>query len=132
MHNTSSLDTSLIVRLFTEGDPRQYRKVVKLLSHPTQIYVVDDAAVIEMVHVLETVYGKDRADIVSDIKTLCSFNNAYVNQKAFLQVIELYVSHPKLSFVDCYLATRAEQRSAEPLLTFDHKLATQLHSVKEI
>ena len=132
MLNSSSLDTSIFIRLFTGDMPNQYKKVVKLLSDDSCTYIVEDCAIIEMVHVLETIYKKDRLDIARDVNFLCSIENVSASRDLFEQVGNLYYQHPKLSFNDCYLAVIAEGHSAEPLWTFDKKLATQLPSAKEL
>lgn len=132
MLNTSSLDTSIFIRLFTGDMPNQYKKVVKLLSDDSCTYIVEDCAIIEMVHVLETIYKKDRLDIARDVNFLCSIENVSASRDIFEQVSNLYYQHPKLSFNDCYLAVIAEGHSVEPLWTFDKKLAAQLPSAKEL
>ena len=48
----------------------------------------------------------------------------------FIAVLPIYTAHPKLSFVDCYLAALAQRTGAAPLLTFDKKLASQLPAVQ--
>lgn len=132
MSNISSLDTNIFIRLFSGDTPAQYKKVVELLSDENQTYVVEDAAILKMVHVLEVCYGKERLDIARDINFLCSIENISANRKLFERVAKLYYKHPKLSINDCYLAIMAEEKSAEPLFTFDKKLASQLPSAKEL
>jgi len=132
MLNTSSLDTNIFIRLFADDMPSQYKKVVRLFSDETQTYIIEDCAIIEMVHVLESCYEKDRLDIARDVNFLCSIENVSTNRKIFEEASSLYYKHPKLSFNDCYLAVMSEHRSAEPLWTFDKKLATQLPPAKEL
>lgn len=132
MTNTSSLDTNVFIRLFTGDMPSQYKKVTTLLSDETQSFIIEDVAIVEMAHVLEVCYGKDRLDVARDVNFLCSIDNIRANRTLFEQVAKLYYTHPKLSFNDCYLAVISELHSADPLLTFDKKLANQLPSAKEL
>jgi predicted nucleic acid-binding protein len=53
-------------------------------------------------------------------------NTIQCSRELFKEVLPAYTSHPKLSFVDCYLAILAQRTEAAPLLTFDKKLANQL------
>lgn len=132
MPNTSSLDTNIFIRLFSGDMPSQYKKVVELLSNEDQTFIIEDAAILEMAHVLEACYGKERLDIARDINFLCSIENVSTDRKLFERIAKLYYEHPKLSINDCYLTLMAEEKSAEPLLTFDKKLAAQLPSAKEL
>lgn len=132
MTNTSSLDTNAIVRLLVGDIPRQQKKVIELLSSDTQTFLVEDVAISEVVHVLETVYQYERDEVANYIQSFCRMRNILANKEVFDQTTAFYKKHPKLSFNDCYLAVMAEHRSAEPLFTFDKKLAKQLPSAKEL
>ena len=52
------------------------------------------------------------------------------NRKLFIEILSIYTSHPKLSFVDCYLEVFAASTGAAPLLTFDKKIGNQLSGTK--
>lgn len=132
MISTSSLDTNAIVRLLVGDIPKLQKKVVALLSDEAQTYLVEDVTVSELVHVLETVYHYKREEVADYVQSFCKMENISTNAAVFNQTVELYKNHPKLSFNDCYLAVMAEHHSAEPLWTFDKKLAKQLPSAKEI
>ena len=54
------------------------------------------------------------------------------NRGLFDLVLPYYESHPSLSFNDCMLAFYAELNHAEPLFTFDAKLAKQHPSAKKL
>ena len=131
MVNTSSLDTNAIIYLLVGTEPRLQNKVIELLSDRSQTFLVEDVTIIEVVHVLENYYQFKRGEVVQYIAMLLSIVNISVS-KIFYRVAKVYQEHPKLSFVDCYLACVAEEKSAEPLFTFDKKLAKQLPSAKEI
>ncbi len=42
-----------------------------------------------------------------------------------LDALELFAGHPTLSYEDCLLVAHARRDGAEPLWTFDQKLANQ-------
>lgn len=61
------------------------------------------------------------------VKTNIDFNKSVISS-----ALDLFVSHPKLSFVDCYLAVIAETSGETPLWTLDKKLATQSKAAKNL
>ena len=111
MPNTSSLDTNIFIRLFSGDMPSQYKKVVELLSNEDQTFVIEDAAILEMAHVLEVCYGKERLDIARDINFLCSIENVSTDRKLFERIAKLYYEHPKLSSAcsPMYFSIQSEQ-----------------------
>ena len=130
MLNTSSLDTNILVRLITNDNKRQSALARKLLTSETDHFVIDDVAIMETVHVLESCYNQSREEIVDNLKAVFSCGSVVYTFEAVEEVFPLYLSHPKLSFNDIYLSVKSEQKSAEPLWTFDKKLASQLQSPK--
>lgn len=128
--NTSSLDTNIILRVITKDVPELCERAENLLNQKLNIFVVEDVAVMEAVHSLETSYHHTRADIVLELQSFFASKNISYSADVFEAVYPLYLKHPKLSFNDIYLSVKSELRSAEPLWTFDKKLATQLASPK--
>lgn len=129
--NTASLDTSVIVRILVRDNEPAYQKSLKLLDQDLT-FVIADLAISESVYVLETVYEKSRAEI-NDL--FLFFLGRYDNKIKYnhdltAAVFPFYLKHPKLSFNDCCLAALAELNNAEPLFTFDKKLASQHPSAK--
>ena len=129
--NTASLDTSVIVRVLVCDNEPAYEKSLKLLNQDLT-FVISDLAISESIYVLETIYKKSRAEI-SDL--FLFFLGRYdskiqYNHDLTVAVFPFYLKHPKLSFNDCCLATLAELNNAEPLFTFDKKLAAQHPSAK--
>ena len=129
---SDSIDTNILVHYIINDVPGQREAVTKLLSTPGSFHRVSDLAITETVFVLETVYARSRAEIASLLTLFFSFFSETLSfdRSIFSKVIPVYVSHPKLSFNDCFLANDAEEYSAEPLFTFDKKLAKQHPSAK--
>jgi len=59
-----------------------------------------------------------------------SKDNILCNRGLFIETLSVYTSHPKLSFVDCYLDVFARSTNTAPLLTFDKKMGSQLFGTK--
>ena len=129
-YNTSSLDTNIILRTILNDIPKQLKLTKQLLGQENHTFLVEDVAIMECVHTLEKNYLKTREEIVQDLTDFFSVPNIHYSAEIFSEVYPLYLKHPKLSFNDIYLSVKSESKSAEPLWTFDQKLATQLPSPK--
>ena len=126
------IDTNIIVRLMTDDNQEQVKKVKKLFSHKNKLYVFEDSAMMEVVFVLSgPLYRLNREQISKGIKTVMLLPNLVCNKSIIEGALDLYVSHPKLSFVDCYLAVVTDTSQEKPLWTFDHKLLAQCPFAKE-
>ena len=111
--------------LLINDDPDQHEAVARLVETAQAPFLVADAAVIEVVFGLERYYKFSRAEIADTIENLMALLEIDRNRKLFERALPLFVKHPRLSFEDCCLATYAELGGAEPLWTFDQKLANQ-------
>lgn len=131
MTRNASLDTNALLRLILNDIPEQRKKVIDLLNLPDIEYHVSDLVVAEIIFNLQT-FGYTRKFISEKVQKLLAQPNINYNMPLFAQVFPYYVKHPALSFVDCYAAFDAEQANAEPLYTFDRKLANQHKCAKLI
>lgn len=126
------IDTNILIRLITRDDKKLLKKAEKLLSNQEKLFVFEDAAMMEVVFVLAgKVYEYSREKIAHKIKTVMLLPNLVCNKSVISGALDIYVAHPKLSFVDCYLAVLAETSQELPLWTFDHKLAEQCPIARE-
>jgi len=127
----ATLDTNLLLRLALHDVPRQYAAVKALVTAPGAHYRVTDTAISEMVHALAHHYCLTREQI-ADIVRAVILDPSIDTHKDFIEgVIEYFLDHPALSYIDCYLAEEARISGNTPLLTFDKKLAAQ-HPAAEI
>lgn len=131
MINTASLDTSLVVRVLSKDDEEKSRKVLELLASGGR-FILSDFALYETIYVLETVYDKSREEVVDLVSFFLTRYDETIqyNHALTSAVFPFYLAHPKLSFADCCLGVQAELDNAEPLFTFDKKLAQQHPSAK--
>ena len=118
------IDTNIIIRLIVRDNKEQLEKIRKLFSHKEKLYVFDDSAMMEVVFVLSgKIYQYSREKIAAKIKSIFELPNLVCNKSIIEGALDIYVEHPKLSFVDCYLAVVTETSGETPLWTLDHKLA---------
>lgn len=127
------IDTNVIIRLITGDDPKNYQKAKKLISRKNTTFILEDVAIMEAVYVLSgNQYNFSRKDISTSIDLISGFENVYFNKGVIEDTLNLYVDHPKLSFVDCYLAAITAISNETPLWTLDRKLAAQCPVAKEL
>lgn len=130
--NIERIDTSIVIRLIVGDDPKNCQKAEKLMAKKHKLFVFEDTAMMETVFVLSKVYKYPREKVVAGINLISRFDNIYFNKGLIEDALNLYLAHPKLSFVDCYLAASAALSGELPLWTLDHKLATQIPAAREI
>lgn len=124
--NVEHIDTNIIIRLITQDNPDEVKKAEKLIADKHKIYVFEDAAIMEVVFVLMSdFYRFTRQDVADSLKTIMLIDNIYFNKSVISHTLDMFVAHPKLSFVDCYLATVTDLSGETPLWTLDQKLAHQ-------
>lgn len=132
MRFSGSLDTNVLLRLLLNDIAKQHEAVKKLLREASGQFAVADIAVIELVFLLEKHYGFSRQQVSEAVTGLMLLRKINCNRALFERALQTYASHPALSFEDCCLSTYAVLNQAEPLWTFDKKLATQANSAKLI
>ena len=124
-----SLDANCILRWLLDDVPEQTILVTNLINSEEN-FAVADAALIEVVFVLEKLKKISRESIEKAVMTIIGKANILSNKELFVEILPIYKNHPKLSFVDCYLEVLARRTAATPLMTFDKKLANQLSGAK--
>ena len=130
--NPESIDTNINLRAILNDVPKQSQKARTLLARPNTIFHISDLTITETVFVLEKCYHLDRSIIAEILSIFLSNPSISYNMPLFSNVFPFYTEHPQLSFNDCCLATYAALNQAEPLWTFDRKLATQSPTAKEL
>lgn len=125
-----SLDANVVLRLLLNDVPDQHAAAVALVESADAPFVVADIAVIEVVFALCRHYEFSRTAAAEAVEALMSLTQIDCNHVMFKHVLPLFIDRPKLSFEDCCLAVSAELSNAEPLWTFDRKLAGQARSAR--
>ncbi len=121
-----SLDTSAVLRLLLNDIPEQTKEMAILLRRSKEQLAVADLVFVEMAHVLERYYQLERSDICSLFQSFMRLDVINCNRGMLERALAVFTKHPALSFEDCCLEVYAELNQAEPLYTFDQKLAKQL------
>jgi predicted nucleic acid-binding protein len=115
------IDTNLIVRYLVQDHGKHARAAEKLFDACDRgelILVVLPVVLAECVFVLDSFYGRPRADIASALGTLISSPGVEINDAAVhLDALKRY-RQTKIHFVDCLIAATAAAENA-PVATFD-------------
>lgn len=127
-----SFDTNAVLRLLLNDIPEQRIAVKKLMEKAVGQFSIADTAIIELVFVLDRYYGFNRSQIADSVEGLTKLKEINCNRALFERTLPLFVNHSALSFEDCCLAVYAQLNDAEPLWTFDKKLATQTSNTQLI
>jgi predicted nucleic-acid-binding protein len=120
-----SLDTNCILRWLLDDIP-EHTSLITTLINSDKSFSVADAVFIETTFVLEKLKKISRESIEKALITVIEKDNIFCNKELLMEILPIYSSHPKLSFVDCYLVVLARKSGNTPLWTFDEKLAHQL------
>lgn len=120
-----SLDTNALLRLLLNDIPEQHESVRNLFVKANSSFSVADTAIIELAFVLQRHYDFTRLQIAEAIGGLMRLREINCNRSLFENVLPLFTERTALSFEDCCLVMYATLNNAEPLWTFDKKLANQ-------
>lgn len=83
-----------------------------------------------MQFILSKVYELPREIVIDNIQAILNIESINCSRTMFRTVLPIYQTHSALSFVDICIAVQASLNNAEPLYTFDKKLANQMESAK--
>lgn len=119
------LDTNIIIRYLSRDDPD---KAARALAYFEQLEAgtggvsLTEAVLVETVQVLSSkrLYAMPRPTIQERLATIIRLRGVRLtNKRLYLRALDLYVSQPRLSFVDALLAVRAEAESPAIVISFD-------------
>jgi len=110
------LDTSSLIRFFTNDDPQKALKVKKLLEKEKEIFI-PEVVFPELEYVLKGKYKAKRVEIIKAFKFLFSRKNIKLTV-AIKKGIKLY-ENTNLDMADCLIAAHSLGRS---LASFDKAL----------
>jgi len=120
-----SLDTNCLLRWLLDDVPEK-TILINARVNSGENFAVADAAVIETIFVLEKIIKISRESIEEAVFMIIEKDSILCNRELFIEILQIYITHYKLSIVDCYLEVLARKTGNTPLLTFDKKLANQL------
>jgi predicted nucleic acid-binding protein len=121
----ASLDTNCLLRLMLGDVPEQQARVEALLRQGEPL-ILPDVALIEALFALERGMGITRPTICEAVRAVLALKAIRTDRTNWDEVLDTWLTHPRLSVVDAYLAHRAKTDGHEPLYTFDTKMIRQL------
>lgn len=119
-----SLDTNAVLALLLPGREKERLAVERQLK--SQECHISDLVFSEVEYVLNKGYEMNRGGVVDNIRAIVNVDTVTCNKTMLRQVLPLYERNKSVSFVDVCLAVQARLNNAEPLYTFDRKLARDL------
>lgn len=120
-----SLDTNSVIYLLTQDMPNENKAVRNLIERSGTLKVAIPVF-FELEYYFRKVGGMSRQLISENLLYIIEHPNLVTRQKLIIATLKDYLEHPKLSFIDCYLANFARETGDSPLHTFDRKLYLQL------
>ena len=123
---TGSLDTNLLLRLVINDMPKEADLVKRLIESTGESFSVADIVFVELDFAMRKHYGMSRSETCEILLYLVASPSLNLNKLMLEKALPIYQSHPALSLVDIMLSIYANINNANPLWTFDKKLASQL------
>ena len=116
-----AVDTNVLVRLFARDDAQQTACAEDFIENGAWVSI---PALIELLWVLSSAYGKRPADLMTTIEMLLKHRQLVVQDaEAVAAALDLFRARPALGFNDCLILHVAIKAGHLPLGTFDRKLA---------
>ncbi len=115
------LDTNLFLRYLhdgTEEDREKFRELINSALRNGTVFYIPSIVVIEMVYVLERVYGLSKTRVREMVESLLSLPVEIENVELFLKAFALY-EEENLKFGDALILACARVRGIKPVYTFD-------------
>lgn len=125
------LDTNCFLRLFLDDIPKQADEVEKLIKRAEKGRInifIPQIILFEINYIFQKYYVFPKQEIVDKLKVILTAPYFTVESKdIFGQAVLLY-EKKNISFVDCFLLSKAQSENAE-LITFDKKLKNLASSI---
>ena len=114
-------DTKVIVRLIARDDPRQ---LALAMSRASGGLWVSHVVLVEVAWVLESTYGRARADIANALELLLDHPDLTVEAPDVVRAaVEQFRTHRGIDFADSLILEIARKAGQLSLLTFDRSLS---------
>jgi predicted nucleic-acid-binding protein len=124
-----AVDTNVLVRLVARDDSRQTGAAESFIEKGAW---VSHLALAEATGVLEAVYGRTPADIITVVEMLLNHQTLTIQDSDVVSsALDHFRKRPALGFSDCMLMEIARKAGHLPLGTFDRSLS-KLPDAEEI
>ena len=117
----TGLDTNILVRIFIEDDPEQYRKVKEFLQSltPESPGYVSLIALIELVWVLRSRYPLNKAQLIQCMERLLEYPELVIEDHTAVTFALYRFSQFKADFADCLIERLGHAAGCKETVTFD-------------
>jgi predicted nucleic-acid-binding protein len=118
---TAYLDTNVLVRHLT-GDPEDMAQRATSYLRESDVLMLCDLVVAEVVYVLESYYEVPRARVAELVRSILAYESMHiVDSPLLLRALEVYEVH-RIDFAESYLVACAEASGATDIASFDRSL----------
>lgn len=112
------LDTSALIRFFTNDDPVKAKKIKLLLEDKSKSFIIPDVVFPELEYVLKSShYGASRLEILKAFRYLLSRKN--INKTKEVKIAFNIYKNSLLDFADCVVIASSKNHD---LVSFDKKM----------
>src|ERR1035441_7349512 len=117
----TGLDTNILVRVFIEDDPEQYRKVKEFLQSltPESPGYVSLIALIELAWVLRSRFLLNKIQLIKCLERLLDYPELMIEDHAAVTLALHRFSQFKADFADCLIERLGHAAGCRETITFD-------------
>jgi predicted nucleic-acid-binding protein len=117
----TGLDTNILVRIFIEDNPEQYRKVKQFLQTltPESPGYVSLIALIELVWVLRSLYLLNKAQLIQCLERLLQYHELVIEDHTAVTLALNRFFQFKADFADCLIERLGHAAGCHETVTFD-------------
>jgi predicted nucleic-acid-binding protein len=115
------VDTNILIRHLTGDPPGQGARATRFLAEADELLLAD-LIVAEVVYVLESFYGVERARVAELVRAIIAFDVVrVVDEDLLLRAVEVYDVN-RLDFAEAYLVASAERAGVDAIASFDRSI----------
>jgi len=121
-----SLDTNIIIRFLVNDDYKQGELVKKLLlkaEKNSEVFFVSSAVVLEIIYVLDSVYGYSREEIAAAFESMLLMPVLLFENSEVIQKLLVSAYNTGIELEDLLIGITAQEAGCEKTITFDKKAA---------
>ncbi len=115
------IDTNLLVRYFTEDDPKKAKAVAKLLKNTKEIFLLPDIVFAEIEWTLRSFYKTPKATILTHLGSLLALQNMELNTTLMAKTLLIWKEY-NIDFIDAYLTAYAKEKHTTEIYSYDESL----------
>ncbi len=115
------LDSNILLRFITREPPEQARAARRLIARAAEgelVIRLSDVVIAEVVWVLGSFYGRERAEIADTLRSFVLADGVAVEDADVVLEAMRSMAERNVAFVDAYVAATA-RRKRQPVASFD-------------